>query len=104
MTTVNAYQNVSMNISSFDDFLTLVNNSGAGYLFTAIDVLVFLVLLITLSGAFGWEAGFLTAGFVGIILSLLFSYMGVMSWWLTGFFVGIILVIISYIIWSNRND
>jgi len=104
MTTTTAYTPVNMSLNSFDDFLTLVNQSGAGYLFTAIDVLVFFVLLITLSGSFGWEAGFLTAGFVGIILSLLFSYMGVMSWWLTGFFVGIILVMIAYIIWSNRSD
>lgn len=104
MTYTHGYNAVNMSINSFDDFLRLVNDSGAGYTFTMINFLVFAVLFITLSTAFGWESAMLSAGFVGIILSLLFVYMGVMNIWIAGFFVGLITVGIIYVIWSNKYD
>jgi hypothetical protein len=101
---VSSYQNISWDsMSNFTQFLSNANASGAGYLFPMIDFLVFFVLLISLSGAYGWEAGLLSAGFIGIILSLLFSYMGVMAWSITGIFVGLILFAIMYIVWSRNG-
>jgi hypothetical protein len=105
MTDVSSYQNVNWSsLNNFNDFLTNVNNSGAGYLFTGIDILVFLVLLISLTSVYGWEAGMLSAGFISVILSILFVYMGVMNIWVASFFVGTIIIFIMYIIWSNRYD
>lgn len=101
---VSGYQNVNWsNVSTFGDVLQRVNESGAGYLFTTINFLVFFVLLITLSASFGWEVGMLASAFIGISLGLLFSYMGVMSWQWTMFFAGLIIVYIMYSVW-NRND
>jgi hypothetical protein len=64
--------------------------------------LIFFVLFISLSATVGWEAGLLTASFIGLIVGLLFVYAGVMAWWLLSIFVGMILVAIMYIIWSNK--
>lgn len=91
-------------MNTFSDFLSNANASAAGYLFTAIDVLVFGVLFITLTGMFGWESAILSSGFIAIVLSLLFAYMGVMAWSTVGIFVGLIVVMIMYVIWSNRYD
>ena len=105
MTTTTSYQNVSWeNTNTFTDFISNASQSAGGYLFAGIDFLVFMVLFVTLAGAFGWEAGILSAGFIGIVLSLLFSYMGVLSWVYTSIFVGVILFMIMYVIWSNRYD
>lgn len=105
MTTVNSM--ITTNISSmntFKDFLTVANQSGANYLFTAIDLLVFLILFITLTGTFGWESAMLSSGFIGIILTVLFVYMGVMPFWIAGFFVAAVVVMILYIVLSSRYD
>jgi len=105
MTTVTSYQpNNCTNINTFDDFTTCANQSGGSYLFTAIDFLVTTVIFLTLAGPFGWEAAIMSAGFIGIILSLLFAYMGVMAWSVTGIYVGGLIVMIAYVIWSNRYD
>jgi len=105
MTTTTAYQaNNCTTISTFTDFLNCANASGANYTFTAINFLVIAVLFITLAGPFGWEVAILSSGFIGIILSVLFVYMGVMAWNVAGIFVGVLIVVIMYVIWSNRYD
>jgi hypothetical protein len=96
------YKNVSMNWGNFSDAVSAVNNSGAGYTFTIITFLVFLIISITLSATFGFEAGLLAGAFIGFIISILFVYAGVMSWTMSGVFVGIILVGIMYIIWKQN--
>jgi hypothetical protein len=62
------------------------------------------VLFVTLAGVFGFESALLTAGFIGLILALLFAYIGVINYWIVGAFVGVTLVTIIYVIWSNRYD
>ena len=102
---VSSFQNVNWsNMSTFDQFIQNANQSGAGFLFAGIDILVFLVLLITLTVTFGWEAGMLSAGFIGLILTLLFAYMGVLAWSFVGIFTGVIVIMIAYIVWSSRSS
>jgi len=104
MTDTFAYTYVNWsNMTTFSNFIQNANSSGAGYLFAMIDFLVFTVLFVTLSTQFGWESALLSSGFIGIILSLFFAYMGVMNWWITSFFVGTLLIMILYTTW-NRND
>jgi hypothetical protein len=92
------------NITTFKDFINVANQSGAGYLFMAIDILIFAVLFISLTAGFGWESAFLSSGFIGIILTLLFLYMGVVPFWLASWFVAGIVVMILYIVLSSRYD
>ena len=104
MTVTTSYIPVNLsNITSFSGILQAANNSAAGYLFFAIDILVFLVLTITLAATFQLEAALLTSGFICLILSLLFVYMGVMSYMMAGIFVGVIVLGILIVTWS-RND
>lgn len=105
MTSVTSYiDNNITNMNTFKDFITSANLSGAGYLFAGIDIMVFLVLFITLSSTFGWESAILSSGFIAMILSILFVYMGVMPFWIAGFFVALIVIMILYIILSSRYD
>ena len=105
MTTTTGYIATNLsNMSSFSGILQSANQSAGDYLFTAIDILVFLVLLITLAGSFPIEVAIMSAGFVGIILSLLFVYMGVMAWTTAGVFVGIIVASMLYVTWSNKSE
>ena len=100
-----AYQNVSSwGNSSFDGFIQLANASGGGWLFTMIDFLVFVVLFITLTTQFGWESAIMSSGFIAMILTILFVYMGVMNMTIAGIFVGGLVAIIIYIMWSNKWD
>lgn len=105
MTTINSYHFVNWsNMTTFGDFIHNANASAGNWLFSIIDFLVFLVLFVSLAGAFGWESALLSSGFIAVILSLLFVYMGVMSWTIAGIFVGGLLLMIMYVIWSNRYD
>jgi hypothetical protein len=90
-------------MSTFDGFINFANQSGGGYLFTLITFLVFSVLFVTLSASFGWESALLSSAFIGIIISLLFSYAGLINWWITGFFVGVTIIMVIYEVWG-RND
>ena len=101
---VSSFQNINWSgMSNFTQFIQNANQSGGNFLFASIDILVFLVLLITLSGTFGWEAGMLSAGFIALILTLLFAYMGVVAWTFTGYFIGAIVIMIAYIVWSSSR-
>lgn len=92
------------NVTTPEEFLKMPNNSTGGWFWTGIDVMVFLVLFITMSGAFGWEAGILSAGFIGIVMTLLLAYLHLVSFATAGWFVGIVVIVMIYVIWSNRYD
>lgn len=99
-----AIENNITNMNTFKDFIVSANLSGAGYLFTAINFLVCLVLFITLSSSFGWESALLSSAFIGLLLSVLFAYIGVVPFWIVGFFVASIVLTILYIVLSSRYD
>ena len=102
----NSYQNISWDtMTNFSSFLSNANQSASGLLFTGIDIIIFLVLLLSIVGqGFTWEVGLMVSGFICMILSVLFVYMGVMSMMIAGFFVGAIIVMIMFIVWSGRNS
>ena len=97
-----SYQNVNMSWANPSDALNALNNSSGGYTFIMITFLVTFILFITLAATFGFEVGLLTAAFVGLLLSLLFVYAGLMTWWVTSIFVGIIIITIIYIMWKQN--
>jgi inner membrane protein involved in colicin E2 resistance len=101
---VSSYQNINIsNINTFSDMLQAMNNSGAGYLFVGINFLVFFVLMITFASSFGWEAALLSSSFIGLILSLLFLYMGVSAYWVSGVFVGVIIVTLMLKVFTRNG-
>lgn len=103
--TVNSYIPINWeNITNVGDFLIRANQTTGSYLFTMIDFLVVFIIFITLAIGFGWESALITSAFIGLMLSILFLYMDLVSFPIVGIFVGLIIIMIMYIIWSNRYD
>ena len=92
------------NISTTADFLSLANTNSNGYFFTGMVFMIWLIMMISLAGVFGWEAGILSASFTALVVAIFLTYAGLTPIWLIGAFVGIIISIIAFIIYSNRYD
>ena len=92
------------NATTPEGFLKMPNQVTNGWFWTGIDMMIFLVLFITMAGAFGWEAGILSAGFIGIIMTLLLAYLHLVAFQTAGWFIGVVVIIMIYVIWSNRYD
>jgi len=86
------------------EFIAMPNTATGGYFWMGIDIMVFLIIFITLATQFGWEAGILSASFVGLLMSIFLVYMGLLSFWVVGIFIALIVMTFIYIIWSNRYD
>lgn len=86
------------------EFLEMPNNATSGYFWAGMDLMIFLIVFITLALQFGWEAGILSASFVGLLISIFLVYLDLVSLWIIGVFVGIILLTFIYIMWSNKFD
>lgn len=91
-------------ITSTADVLNIANNNTSGMFWAGMNFMLFAIMLITLTGVFGWEAGLLTSAFVGLMISLTFVYLGIESFWVTGGFVGIIIAMIAYLMWNSRAE
>lgn len=91
-------------VNSVTDVLGFANDNTGSWFWFGMNVMVFLVILLTLAGSFGWEAGLLVASFVGILLSIIFVYMGLIAIQYVGIYVGIVILLILYIMWSNKYD
>jgi len=92
------------NVTTPEEFLKMPNQATSGWFWTGIDIMIFLVLLITLAGGFGFEAGILSAGFISILVTLLLAYLNLVSFATVGWFVGLVVLMMIYVIWSNRYD
>lgn len=91
------------NISTVTDVLRVANDNASGYFWTGIVYMIFIIVLIS-SLAFGWESAILIAGFVGVVLSIIAMYMGLVSITVLGSFVGVLILTFIYLIWSSRYD
>ena len=101
----NGYTPINMtNVNSTQSFLAIANSVTSGWFWTGMDFMIFLVIFITLSATFGFEAGFLSAAFIGIVLSILLIYLSLIPLWIAGVFIGGLIAIIIYIIWRNPYD
>ena len=86
------------------EFLAMPNQSTGGNFWAGMDLMVFLIIFITLSMGFGWEAGLIGAGFIGMLMSIFLAYLGLIAFWIVGVFVAILVLTFIYIIWSNKYD
>jgi len=86
------------------EFLAMPNASTGGWFWTGMDLMVFLILFISLATGFGWEAGLMSAAFVGLLMSIFLVYMNLVSFWIVGIFVALLLLMFIYIIWGNKYD
>ena len=92
------------NLSNPAQLLAVANTNTGGYFWTGMNMMVFLVALISMIAIVSWEQALLASAFLGLLISLVLTYAGLTGYWVMGTFVGIILLTIMYIIWSNKYD
>ena len=86
------------------EFLAMPNTATGGYFWAGMDLMIFLILFITLSTSFRWEAGILASAFVAFLISIFLVYLNLISFWIVGVFVALLLFTLIYIMWSNKYD
>jgi hypothetical protein len=91
------------NVSNFNDYLQASNTGSEGLFWITVVYLIFAVILISMS-IFSFEAAILTAAFIGLILSLMLAFAGLVGFWVVGTFVGIILFMLLYLNWINPRE
>ena len=88
------------NITNFEDTLAAANDYSpfwTGMLF----MIWAIILIITLP--FGIEVAILTASFLGFIVGMFLTYMGLVAWGWTMTMFGLILATFIYIMWSRKD-
>ena len=88
------------NVSSVTDMLAQANSYSPFW--TGMLLMVFSVFLITFLG-FGFPVALIGAGFIGFVLGLFLTYMGLVSWSWTLMLLGVMLVGIIWSIYEQRN-
>lgn len=90
-------------INSPVDLLTVTNSNANGWLFFALNSMLFFIMFLSML-SFGLETSLLASAFVTLVLAILFSYMGLMAWNLVGIWVGVIILTFIYLMWNSRYD
>jgi len=88
------------NVSNIEGMLVQANSNAPFW--TGMLLMIFAVFLISFLGM-GFPIALIAAGFIGFIIGLLLTYMGLVSWTWTLMLLGLMLVGIIYSIWS-KND
>ena len=88
------------NITNIEGMLVQANSNAPFW--TGMLLMIFSVFLISFLGM-GFPVALISAGFIGFILGLLLTYMGLVSWTWTLMMLGIMLVGIIYSIWSKNE-
>ncbi len=95
--------NYFQNMTNFGELLKIPNAITGGWFWLGIQVLVFIVLLVSFLG-FGFEVALLSAGFITLISGVFLVYLELLSWRWLMFFLGIILFTLLYSVWKRRKD
>lgn len=91
-------------VTTPSEFFGIANTNTSGYFWTGIIWMFFLVVLITLSSFMIAEGALLASAFITFLVAILLLYNGLISFGTLGVFIGMIVLMIMYIIWSNRYD
>ena len=78
----------------------VANDQTSGWFFLGIIIMLFSIFLLTLLNH-GFEKALFTSAFVSFILSLLFTYAGLVDWMWVLMFFGILMFSIIYIMTSQ---
>ena len=91
------------NITRFDQLPALANSTTNGTYWSAILFMIYVVAIISLMG-WGFGTALLVASFIGLILSFLLFYAGLVGQWIVIMFLASLLLTIIYVIYSRRNQ
>jgi hypothetical protein len=90
------------NISGGGEILAAANTTTGGWFWTAMLLMIYAILFITMLG-FGFEVAVLAASFAGLLLGILLTYMGLVSWTWSVMFAGVLIIMFIYIMWGRKD-
>jgi hypothetical protein len=97
-----ATPNYFANATDWAGILAIANNSTGGYFWVVMNMLIWIVAMISLLG-FGFETAVLAASFLGLLVALFLSYMGLEVWRWALFYLGAILIMIIYTAFNRKS-
>jgi len=83
-------------------FLQIANNNTGGWFWVSMLFMITAVLLISML-PFGFEAAVLAAAFAGFMIGIPMAYLGLVMWNWVLMYVGIIVLMILWIMYSQKN-
>jgi len=89
-------------IISPETFLQIANDNSGGWFWASMLFMITSVLLISLL-PFGFEAAVLAAAFAGFMIGIPMAYLGLVMWEYILIYVGIIVLMILWIMYSQKN-
>ena len=98
-----AITNYFANMTNLGEMLKIPNSVTGGWFWLGMQVLIFIVLMVSFLG-YGFETAILAAGFISLISGIFLVYMELLSWQWLMFFLGVILLMFIYITWNNRKE
>jgi len=90
------------NVSQPGQLLAVPNEATNDSFWLIINFMVWIVALIIFM-PFGWEASLLASLFLGLLVSLFLSYMGLIAFGWFLFFLGFLLFMFIYIMWKSAK-
>lgn len=91
------------NITRFDQLPALANSTTNGTYWTGILFMLYVVAIISMMG-WGFGTALLVASTIGLVVSMLMYYAGLVGSWVVSMFLASLLLTIIYVIYSRRNQ
>lgn len=88
------------NVTGIEEMLIQANSYAPFW--TGMLLMIFAVFLISFL-SMGFPLALITAGFIGFVLGLFLTFMGLVSWTWTLMLLGLMLLGIIYIIWAKDD-
>ncbi len=90
------------NVTGPSQLMSLPNQTTGGWFWLGMLYMVWFILMMILSG-FGIERSIITSSLICLIMSVLLTYMNLISWTWSLFFLGVLLFMFLYIMWAKPN-
>jgi len=90
------------NMTNIGQMLQVANYNTNGWFWAVMNLLIFVVALVSLLG-FGFETAVVTASFIALVIGIFLAYMDLILWKYVLFYVGIILFMIIYIAYNRKS-
>jgi len=88
------------NVTDFGQLPAVANSATNGTFWGVMLHMLWLILILVMIN-YGFEVALLVASFLAMIIALILTYAGLVSWAMVMEFAGIILFMFLYIIWSG---
>ena len=91
------------NVTNAGQLLALPNQNTGGWFWMAINLMIWIILILVFSG-FHIEIALMVASFIALIISLFLTYMGLVAWEWCLFYAAWLIFTILYVVWSSSKE